>query len=92
MLRVDQPPAIFCLPILEPAFEISSIHDAQYEKDTVPVEDVVHDSVIPDPQTMERVGTTLDRLDALAADTSFGRHFSCQSLQDLANARPNGFF
>jgi hypothetical protein len=74
------------------ALEIPPMNYSQDQENAVPLNDVGHDPDLPNPQPVERVGATLDRLDALTEHTSFGCHITRKSLQGIANARPNRIF
>jgi hypothetical protein len=44
------------------------MHYPEDQHDLLVVQDVVHDSLVANPQAMERVGGPVDRLDGLPAD------------------------
>jgi hypothetical protein len=59
------------------------VHDAEYQHDAVPVDHVVHDPMVADPQPVERVACSLDRLDRLAPDPAAFRRIGGELLQGL---------
>jgi len=48
------------------------VDDSEHEEDAVFADDVVHDAVVADPEPVEGVRLSADRLDLLAADTPAG--------------------
>jgi hypothetical protein len=65
------------------------MHDAEDQDHHIFVDDVVHDPVVPDPKSVERVADTADGLDGLAADASLMRSVACQPLERVPNSRPD---
>ena len=57
--------------------------DAEDQHDSVLVDDVVHDPVVADPQTMERVPGPPDGLDGLSSDALGLRRIRRELLQGL---------
>ena len=58
--------ALRVLSAAEPALQISAIHDSEHQDHAVAVDDVIHHTVVADPQTMERIVCPTDGLDRLA--------------------------
>ena len=57
------------------------MHDADDEDHSVLLNHVVHHPVVADPQAVERVLRSLDRLDGLAADSSGGGNIGSQLVE-----------
>lgn len=56
---------------------------AEHEDDAVLVDDVVHHAVVASPESVERVGEALDRLDRVAADPTPPRGIVSELLECL---------
>ena len=65
------------------------MHDAEDQDHRIFVDDVVHDPVVPDPKSVERVADTADGLDGLAADASLVRSVTRQPLERVPNPCPD---
>jgi hypothetical protein len=65
------------------------VHDAEDQDHLIFVDDVVHDPVVPDPKSVERVADTADGLDGLAADASLVRSVTRQPLERVPNPCPD---
>jgi hypothetical protein len=65
------------------------VHDAKDEDHRILVDDVVHDPVVSDPKSVERVADTPDGLDGLAADASLVRSVTRQPLERAPNPCPD---
>jgi hypothetical protein len=65
------------------------VDDAEDQHDPVLVDNVVHDPVVADPQTMERVLGSLDGLDGLAPDALGFRRIRRELAQGLSDALPD---
>ena len=65
------------------------MHDAEDQDHRIFVDDVVHDPIVPDPKSVERVADTTDGLDGLAAEASLVRGVTRQSLKRVPNPCPD---
>jgi hypothetical protein len=54
----------------DPAFQVGPIDDAEYEHDTIDLDDVVHHSEVTDAKAVKRIARAPDRLDRLATDAA----------------------
>jgi hypothetical protein len=83
------PSPLFALSIAKPELQIAPMNDSQDQENTILLNDVVHDPVVPHPQSMERVGTPSDRLHSLAAHAAGGGSVGGKALKSIANTRSN---
>lgn len=60
------------------------MHDPEDENDAIFVDHVVHDSVVTDPEAVERIRDTSDGLHLLAADTLASRRLFREPFERLA--------
>jgi hypothetical protein len=65
------------------------MHDAEDQDHRIFVDDGVHDPVVPDPKSVERVADTADGLDGLAADASLVAGVARQPLERVPNPCPD---
>ena len=65
------------------------MHDAKDKDHRIFVDDVIHDAVVADPKSVERVADTADGLDGLAADASLVRSVTREPLERVPNFRPD---
>jgi phage FluMu protein gp41 len=60
------------------------MHDPEDENDAIFVDHVIHDSVLTNPEAVERIRDTPDGLHLLATDTLAGRRLLREPLERLA--------
>ena len=76
----------------KPALEVAAVDDAEDEKDVILRNEVVHDAVVADAETVKGVGLAADRLHLLAANATrlarcFGELFEADSDPRLQRCR-----
>src|SRR5688572_31548055 len=75
--------------VSDPAFEITSVNHAQDEDDAVPVENVVHDPVVADPQPVERIVRAANRFYGLPLDSADPGCVTCKLLEGPRDSSAN---
>lgn len=80
-----------CLPVADPSFQLSTVHDAEHQDHPVLVDHVMHHAVVANTEPVKRVSDALDCLDRLAPDPTrlrsvFGEPFQ-RSGDPVANLR-----
>jgi hypothetical protein len=61
------------------------VHDPEHEDDSVDVDRVEHHPVVADPKTVERIASSSDRLDRLAAADAPVAEIACELLEGASD-------
>jgi hypothetical protein len=77
------------LTVSEPAFHVGAMDDAEHKNDPVLVDDVIHQAIVPNAESVKGVREALDRLDRLTPDTARSGGLASKLLEGDANPRPD---
>ena len=77
------------IAVSEPALQIGAMHDAEHKNDPVLVDDVIHQAIVPNAESVKGVCEALDRLDRLTPDPARSGSLASKLLKGHANPRPD---